>query len=294
MKAWEAIQSSLIMIEENLSGPITIEELASSSHLSMFYFQRMFSRLVGKPVMEYVKLRRLVNAADYLAQNQAKILDVAMKYGFESHESFTRSFKETYNITPEEYRKCPRPLSHFIMPELSLSYSIVDENVPIFANGIILEVKRAAIDVSRIFSGYTTQNPINDTPGIDFLGELWNKFHANKERISNLLPSGNEAGISFPGEKAGYFSYFAGAEVKDNSLESDFEKYILPSGEYVVCSFEAENFHLLTTDALNKARDYTLGVWLPAHKLEIEPFMAEIYYETTPEATLMEIWLKLR
>lgn len=49
---------------------------------------------------------------------------------------------------------------------------------------------------------------------------------------------------------------------------------------------------MLTTNALNKARDYMLGVWIPNHKLVIEPFMAELYYDTSPESTSMEIWLK--
>lgn len=69
---------------------------------------------------------------------------------------------------------------------------------------------------------------------------------------------------------------------------------MLPSGTYAVCAFEAENFCLLTTNALNKARDYMFGVWLPNHQIAVEPFMAELYGLTTPEATAMEIWLRIK
>jgi AraC-type DNA-binding domain-containing proteins len=294
MHAWESIQNSLKWIEENLSESIKIEELASIAHLSPFYFQRLFSRLVGKPVMEYAKLRRLANAADSLAKNQRRIVDIALDFGFENHETFTRAFKDAYGITPEEYRSAPRPLSHFLMPDLSLKYYLIDENVPLVADGVVLEIHRAVLDVPRVFMGFTIQNPISDTPGIDYLSELWTRFHNEKSKVLNLLPGGNEAGASYSGKTPGCFTYFAGAEVSTSAEQKDLATWILPKGNYSVCLFEAENFYLLTTNALNKARDYMFNVWLPNHKLACEPFMAELYFDTSPEASSMEIWLKTK
>lgn len=294
MQAWDAIQNTLKWMEENLSGSMEIEKLANIAHLSPFYYQRLFSHLVGKPVMEYAKLRRLANAADHLAKNQRRIIDVALDYGFENHETFTRSFKDTYGVTPEEYRAVPRPLSHFLMPDLSLNYYLVDENVPLVAEGIVLEVRRTVLDVPRLFTGLTIQNPISDTPGIDFLSELWTRFHDRRQTIPNLLPNGNEAGAAYQGESEGCFTYFAGAEVKDDAMQQGFTHWTMPAGEYAVCLFEAENFHLLTTNALNKARDYMFGIWLPNHSLTSEAFMAELYFDTSPEASVMEIWLKTK
>jgi AraC family transcriptional regulator len=294
MKAWDSIQETLRWIENNLSEHIEIEELSKTANLSQFYYQRLFSRLVGKSVMEYIKLRRLANAADYLAQNNSRIIDVALNFGFDNHETFTRGFKDTYRLTPEEYRDMPRPLSHFLMPDLSLNYYLMSENVPLIAEGILLEVRRKNLVVPRLFTGLTIQNPINDTPGIDFLSELWNKFHNQKELIPNFLPNANEVGASFPGQLEGNFTYFAGVEVNSDILPNGFSNWSMPEGEYVICSFEAENFYLLTTNALNKARDYMFGVWLPNNKLTTEPFMAELYFDTTPEASTMEIWLKVK
>lgn len=294
MQAWDSIQNTLKWLEENLSERIEIEKLADIAHLSPFYYQRLFSRLVGKPVMEYSKLRRLANAADYLAKNRSRIIDVALNFGFENHETFTRSFKDTYGLTPEEYRASPRPLSHFLMPDLSLNYYLVDENVPLVADGIVLEVRRTYLDTPRLFTGLAVQNPIADTPGIDFLSELWNRFHDQKQTIENLLPNGNEVGAAYPGEAEGYFTYFAGAEASNNRIQPGFVHWTMPSGEYAICSFEAKDFHMLTTNALNKARDYMFGVWLSNHKLTTEPFMAELYFDTEPDASVMEIWLKTK
>lgn len=296
MKAWDSVQSSIRYIEEHLSEQIDIEELSKIAYLSPFYYQRLFNRLVGKPVMEYIKLRRLANAAEFLkTNNNHRIIDVALRFGFENHETFTRAFKSTYGMTPVEYRVRPRQLSHFLMPDISLNYHLIDENVPLISEGITLEVSREHLDTPRIFSGLSIQNPIGDTPGVDLLGELWNKFHQEKPSLSNILLHGQEAGVSSPGETSGCFTYFAGAEVScADDTSANFSVWSMPKGNYVICSFEAENFYLLATNALNKARDYMFGVWMPNHNLVSELFMAELYYDTIPEASKMEIWLKIR
>jgi AraC family transcriptional regulator len=294
MKAWDSIQTSIKWIEENLSEKIETEALAEIAYLSPFYYQRLFNRLVSKSVMDYVKLRRLANAADFLAENNSRIIDVAFRFGFENHETFTRSFKATYGITPEDYRANPRPLSHFLIPDLSLNYYLVEENVPLVADGILLEIRRTCLDKPRIFSGLSIQNPIADTPGVDFLSELWQRFHLQKATHLGLLPDSLEVGVSSPGVNPGFFTYFAGAEVNCIMDQPGLVHWTMPLGEYVVCSFEAENFYLLTTNALNKARDYMFGVWLPNHNIISEMFMVELYFKTSPEASLMEIWLKCK
>ena len=66
MHAWETIEHSLDYIDEHLGEEVKIEELAGMAALSPFYFQRLFKRLVHKPVQEYVKLRRLAKAVEAL------------------------------------------------------------------------------------------------------------------------------------------------------------------------------------------------------------------------------------
>jgi AraC-type DNA-binding domain-containing proteins len=296
LNAWESIQNTLLYIEKNLSDRIDIDELSKQSNLSVFYFQRLFSRLVGKPVMEYIKLRRLANAAEYMITNRdSRIIDVAFCFGFENHETFTRSFKSTYGMTPENYRSYPRPLSHFHIPDISLNYRLVDENVPLITSDILLEVSRKHINTTRMFLGLNIQNPMGDNPGIDLLGELWDRVHDQKPFLSNLIQTGQEIGVSSPGEMPGNFTYFAGAEVSNiDNIPIDYLAWVMPIGNYIVCSFEAENFYLLTTSALNKARDYMFRVWLPNHNIIFEPFMAELYYDTSPEASRMELWVKIK
>lgn len=293
MESWESIQKTLDYIEENLSEKIEINNLAMSAHLSPFYYQRLFSRLVGKSVMEYIKLRRLAKAADLLVNSNSKIIDIGMTVGFGNHETFTRSFKEAYSLTPEAFRKQPRPLTHFLKPDLSMQYRLVEEDVPLIADGIILEVSRRGLRNPRFFEGLSSDTPFPNNPGVDYLAELWHNFHSKKSTIDNLKQGGNEIGVGSPSEKEGYLKYFVGAEVTNPNNQREFTIWTIPVGNYVVCSFEAENFHLLTTNALDKAVQYMYSTWLPKNKIITDPFMAELYFDINKEAVYMEIWLKL-
>jgi len=296
--AWESIQITIDFIEENLSEKIEIEELAKMAHLSQFYYQRLFKRLVKKSVMEYIKLRRLANAATSLIESKNRILDVGMELGFENHATFTRAFKTAYGMTPEEYRSVPVMLNHFQKPDLLLSYTLVDEDVPLIADGIVLEVTRKHLEEAETYIGITgkipmSQVPIGETTGIDVPGQLWNDFHERKEIIPGLLPEGNELGVAYMGEAdKGYFTYFTGAQaMQENTEGQEYTTWKLPAGEYVVCGFEAENFQQLVTGTLDKAHRYLFDTWLKNHQLITQPFAAEKYFETIPETNYMEIWV---
>ena len=80
MHAWETIERSLDFIEAHLEEEVTIETMADMAALSPFYFQRLFKRLVHKPVQEYIKLRRLAKAAGALQATSRRILDVALDH----------------------------------------------------------------------------------------------------------------------------------------------------------------------------------------------------------------------
>jgi len=220
MHAWEQIQKTIDYIEENLSEEIKIESLAHMAALSQFYFQRLFRRLLKKPVNEYVKLRRLARASEVLPDKNKRIIDVAMDFGFSSHETFTRAFKGAYGITPEEYRAKPVRLNQIMKPELLLNYTMIDENVPLITDNIVLEITRRKLDAAETYLGLsakvsTSQAPVGETTGIDVPGQLWDSFHSIKADISGILPGGIEMGASMLGEAAdGTFTYFVGCAAK--------------------------------------------------------------------------------
>lgn len=295
MHAWESIRKTVDYIEENLSQKMTPETLAKIAALSPFYFQRLFTRLLNRPVNDYVKMRRLARACEVLAEKKSRILDIALDCGFNSHESLTKAFKSAYGVTPEDYRKKPVPLNQVMKPDLLLNYVMVDENVPLIADGMVLEITRKNLTAPENYIGVSDEisiaqnTPAGEATGINAPYLIWEQFYALENTIQSLLPDGIKLGASMMGDaENGTFTYFAGAAADAGATaDGELTAWELPAGEYVVCCFEAENMEELRFSALDKAMKYLLSTWLANHKLMIQPFSAEKY---TGEAC-MEIWV---
>lgn len=301
MYAWESIETTLNYIEQHLTETIKIEELAGIACLSPFYFQRLFKRLVKKPVQEYIKLRRLTKVITELQNSEEKILDVALKYGFSDHANFTRAFRETYHITPDEYRKSLPMLNTFDKPELSSGYVIIDENVPLIVGNIVLEIQYKTLQSEETYLGLekeiniAQQLPLGEAMGIDVPGQLWREFHAKKLQMKDFVFNDTEIGVSHSANPdKGTFSYFVGdIAVSTDVFPNNMVGFTLPAEKYIVCKIESESFEELVTTALNQANKYLFETWLPNNKLITKPFMAEKYYPTNTEFSKMEIWIAL-
>lgn len=102
----ELIKNALKYIDKLGANKTTIEDVAKNAGFSVDYFNRIFRSHTGFNVMEYVRFRKLNRAARMLRNSPNKdILDVALDCGYESHEGFSRAFKEQYGKTPSEYRE---------------------------------------------------------------------------------------------------------------------------------------------------------------------------------------------
>jgi len=99
------IQETIEYIEKNLHEELSLESTAQHVGFSKFHYHRIFQKEVGVTVSEYIRYRRIANAANLLLYSDEKIIDIALYYRFESQESFTRSFKKYYQLPPGQYRK---------------------------------------------------------------------------------------------------------------------------------------------------------------------------------------------
>lgn len=298
MHAWEAIQKTLDHIEEQIGEKIKIEELADISALSLFYYQRLFTRLVKKPVREYIKLRRLARACNALLHKQNRILDVAIEYGFGSHETFTRAFKDAYGITPAQYRDKPIVLNNFDKPDLLLSYVMVDEGVPLISDGLVLEYNRKKLEKSINFLGvkdfwnFKRGKMLGERTEVSEPAAIWQRFMGVRKDIP-CISGGRWISVSYQGDAPeGYSTYFAGAEAEPDSEDSRFVSWQLPVREYVVCKFEAEDFKQLSA-SLGKMMKFT-RFWLKEHGLIADGFFPEIYYQNSYEMAYMEMWIPFK
>jgi AraC family transcriptional regulator len=158
MDSLRRLNDAIGYIEENLLEDIDFKEVARRAYCSEDHFQRMFSYLAGISLSEYIRRRRLSLAAFELMNRKVRILDVAIKYGYNSPDSFTRAFQCLHGITPSEARKSGQSLKAFprmtfqltIKGVSEMNYRIIEKEsfnlvgikkrVPIIFNGVNPEI----------------------------------------------------------------------------------------------------------------------------------------------------------
>ncbi|TXR68530.1 AraC family transcriptional regulator [Bacillus sp. AY18-3] len=158
MDSLKNMNAAMQYIENNLTNEIDFKEVAKIAFCSEYHFKRMFSFLAGIPLSEYIRCRRLTLAAFELKDSNAKVIDVAIKYGYNSPDSFTRAFQNLHGITPSEARSTIRSLKAYSPMTFQLSiqggnemnYRIkekepfriigIQKRVPIVFNGVNEEI----------------------------------------------------------------------------------------------------------------------------------------------------------
>lgn len=99
------INRALFTIERNLHHELSLGGIADACGVSRFHLAHAFGEATGLAVMEYVRMRRLTESAYALAGGARDIMEVALDYGYGSHEGFTRAFKAHFSKTPDEVRR---------------------------------------------------------------------------------------------------------------------------------------------------------------------------------------------
>ena len=119
---WMAIiGNSIQYIEDHITEDITVEDVAKCVGVSPSYFQKGFAMLCGFSVSEYIRNRRLALAGNDLLVTQEKIIDIAMKYGYDSPDSFTKAFTRFHGVTPTSVRRGAVLLKSFAPLKLKIS-----------------------------------------------------------------------------------------------------------------------------------------------------------------------------
>lgn len=100
-----SIQKAIDYVENHLEEKIDFNEAAKQASSSVFYFQRVFTMLCGCTLGDYIRMRRLSLAGYELIFTDSKVIDIALKYGYDSPESFSRAFVKFHGITPSMANK---------------------------------------------------------------------------------------------------------------------------------------------------------------------------------------------
>jgi AraC family transcriptional regulator len=170
-------------IEENLTNDIDFKEVARRAFCSEYHFRRMFSFLTGITLSEYIRRRRLTLAGFELRNRNVKVIDIALKYGYNSPDSFARAFQNLHGITPSEARNNGHSLKAY--PRMTFHLSIkggYEMNYRIVEKGAfrIVGIKKR---VPIIFKGVNPE-----------IASMWKSLDDEKinklKKLSNVEPLG--------------------------------------------------------------------------------------------------------
>lgn len=130
-----SMQNAINYIEDNLLEEVNYDKVAQCAYSSTYHFQRMFSMLTGFTIGEYIRNRRLTLAAQEISISDIKITDIALKYGYETSEAFTKAFQRLHGVTPSGARESGVKLKSFgrlsiqvtLKGDKEMNYKIVDK-----------------------------------------------------------------------------------------------------------------------------------------------------------------------
>ena len=115
MYEWQKLIQTIVdeidrCIESRKDEDLTLNVLSQKLGYSEFHTTRKFKEIAGMSFRDYLRQRKLAFALKEVRDSDKSLLNIAVDYGFSSHEAFTRSFKEMYGVTPAAYRKSPKPV----------------------------------------------------------------------------------------------------------------------------------------------------------------------------------------
>lgn len=227
----ERFNKALNYIENNLDNEINYTKIAQAACCSEYHFSRMFSSIAGVSLSEYIRRRRLTLAAFEIQKSDARIIDVATKYGYESADSFARAFQKLHGIKPSQARGKGVQLKAF--SKISFQISIKgDKEMEYRIENLDFDLKivgkREIVKTNRAFK--TIPSLWNSAKKDGFMQKLIDMSWENpKCKLEGLLGvCGKEAAITTE-----EFDYFMGVRY-DGEVPSDMETLILSPSAWAV------------------------------------------------------------
>ena len=262
------IQNAINYIEEHLTEEINYDKVAEEAACSSFYFQRIFGILCDISLGEYIRNRRLTLAGNELNVSDIKVIDIALKYGYESPESFTRAFSKFHGITPSEAKKNGSKLKSFSRLSVKITLSggsMMDYKI----------VEKEAFEIIEKVEAHSIENDINAKSIPDF----WTKSH-NDGTVKTLLENTTDRTFIFGvcygnnSDCAKTFDYSIGAVYNPKTaVPKGFRRNIIPARTWAI--FECKGampkamqdmWHKITSEF------FPTSGYQPTYEMDIEAY----------------------
>lgn len=252
------LNEAIVYIENHLCGEIDMNEIAKIACESADGFQRIFKTLTSMTVKEYIRKRRLSLAVSDIQNGDEKIIDIALKYGYESADSFRRAFESQHKITPTAARNASALTS--VYPPLSFHIKIKGAEKMNFK--IVESDEIEVYGVSRIFGGQASER---------FEQEhiMWTE---DCDCVSSKICEGYD-GTWYGIWNGGTYMI---AREEENVQGTNLEKHTIPAGTYAVFITECGGY---AGDELPKLHDLIFSSWLPSSPYrQKDDYELEVYH----------------
>ena len=285
----QGIQRAIDYVEANITEEIDYEEVAKQAYSSSFHFQRVFGILCGFTLGDYIRMRRLSLAGEELSRGSAKIIEVALKYGYDTPESFSRAFTRFHGIAPSEAKHSGNVK---IFTPLSVKLTL--------SGGRKMDYR---IEKREAFQVVCKRKRVGK-PGSENVSKeisaLWQQCAADgtMERLAACIPEHpvmkGLLGICFSSElDAKQFPYGIGVEYDGRNVDDDLEIVTIPASTYAVFTSKGrmpdafiETYHRVVTEFFPQSAQYEY-----AENVEFEVYSSA---DTQDPNYQCEIWIAVK
>ncbi|WP_085834234.1 AraC family transcriptional regulator [Clostridium merdae] len=271
------LNKTIAYLEEHLTDEIDYEQLAQIACCSSYHFQRMFAYMADVPLSEYVRRRRMSRAAVDLQEENAKIIDIALKYGYTSPTAFNRAFQSVHGIAPSLVREKATIKS---FPPLSFTITI---------KGV--EELNYRIEKKDAFRIVGVSQPLHKEieKNFEIVPQMWQKatMDGTLQRFPMMMDSEPKGilGASVCGcsDDWKYFIAVASTQPVDNGLE----EYHVPAFTWAIFSGSGQ-----CPKAIQELEQRIVTEWLPTSGYEYDngPDI-ELYLNADPMNAQFEVWI---
>lgn len=283
MEWMKIIGNAISYIEQHITDELSVQTIAAEVNVSPFYFQKGFAMLCGFTVSEYVRSRRLALAGNDLATTDEKVIEIAMKYGYDSPDSFTKAFTRFHGVTPVSVRKDGALLKSFAPLKIRFSleggylmdYKIVNKE----AFTVLADVKRFPYEGAKAL-----------------VPQFWQEHFASGKGAVVMGTYGINIDEAMASENFEYL--IADPYIEGQAIPEGFEKRTIPAFTWAVFPIVGA-----LPNALQNANTRIFTEWLPAiSDYEFAAGYCVEYYDdprkyekgTKDEAYTSEIWIPIR
>lgn len=266
----DGIQNAVTYIEDNLTEELDVSEIAAKAYLSPFYFQKIFGVLCGVNVGEYIRSRRLTLAAQELSSGNPRVLDIALKYGYESQDSFSRAFTKFHGVTPSAAKVKGAELKNYAPIQIILSLK----------GGTIMEyriVEKAAFTIMGKARNFNMETSYTEIP------KFWAEHYAAEggEIIKGVF------GASVNADDKSFDYFIADLYLPCFAVPKDCTTHTFPAGTWAVFPYTGK-----CPEALQDVNTKIWSEWIPNCKeYELAGNYSLEFYESPEKG---EIWIPVR